>query len=134
MSPSNDLFLQVFLFQNKSHKYYDENITFSHKTISQYCIVLTICILNVFNRCPDLPVSYSPVYFSKSLQCFHERIHNNSADIWYTTDNLQIQLSHGWAKSFLRRNFLTRVYLYLVDIDSRFHGKNTNMFVYFDST
>ena len=85
MSPSNDLFLQVFLFQNKSHKYYDENITFSHITIFQYYIVFTICILNVFNRCPDLPVSYSPVYFSKSLQCFHQRLHNTSADIWYTT-------------------------------------------------
>ena len=60
-------------------------LLFRNTTISQYYIVFTICILNVFNRCLDLPVSYSPVYFSKSLQCFHQRLHNTSADIWYTT-------------------------------------------------
>ena len=113
-------FASILFFQ----KYYDENITFSHITIFQYYIVFTICILNVFNRCLDLPVLYSPVYFSKSLQCFHQRLHNTSADIWYTTAS-KYSCHMVEQKAFYVVIFL-HVFTYIwqiYSIYSHFHGK-----------
>ena len=79
--------LQMTFFANKNftNTSYNEEILFFRTKLLYFLSVFIICIDNVFNRCPDLPVSYSPVYFSKSLQCFHQRLHNTSADIWYTT-------------------------------------------------
>ena len=104
------------LFFKTNHTYMMKILLFP-----QYYIVFTICILNVFNRCLDLPVSYSPVYFSKSLQCFHQRLHNTSADIWYTTVS-KYSCHMVEQKAFYAVIFLY-VFTYIWQIYSHFHGK-----------
>ena len=61
---------------------------FFHTKLLYFLSVFIIRIENVFNRCPNLPVVFTG--FFENCQCFHERLHNFSADIWYTQCTIQL--------------------------------------------